>query len=87
VEAVLDALAECPVSAGAPEGGPMSAATERLAAALADVIAEAVGAIAPKPEGTLPPADLNVSQLAQRFDRTASCVRGSRRGSSLAPTS
>ena len=54
----------------------MSAATERLAQAIADVIAEAVGAAAPATaRDPLPPADFTVAQLAARFGRTPSCVR------------
>lgn len=55
----------------------MSAAADRLAAALADVIAEAVAAATSVGTSSpVPPADFTVAQLAARFSRTASCIRG-----------
>ena len=55
----------------------MSAATERLAAALADVIAEVLSGATPTPTSApLPVADLTVPQLAARIGRKAVTVRG-----------
>ena len=53
----------------------MSAATERLAQAIADVIAEAVGAVTPIGVSAIPPADLTVAEVAARMHRDASTVR------------
>ncbi len=63
-------------SSGFEQGGRLSTAVERLAAALHDVVAEAVAAIAqPAKDAHLPRADLTAAELAKRYNRNAVSIR------------
>ena len=63
-------------SSGFEQGGRLSTAVERLAAALHDVVAEAVAAVAqPAKDAGLPRADLTAVELAKRFNRAPVSIR------------